>query len=171
MTLEILAIIIALLIIIWAIFFFIYMVKSIFFSPKRAPYISTFDRHIELMKQLDIKPKTNLVDLWCWNGKALRFFMKNFKLNEADGYDINRFAIYKGKWINKRQKHANITLNRSDFSRADLKKYDYIYVYLRDTQLEDIEDWIWKDKKDWAIIIIDDKGNPKVEDKKAIPKT
>ncbi|MBR6908637.1 hypothetical protein IKN40_09540 [bacterium] len=74
--------------------------------------------------------------------------MKNFKLNEADGYDINRFAIYKGKWINKRQKHANITLNRSDFSRADLKKYDYIYVYLRDTQLEDIEDWIWKDKKD-----------------------
>ena len=59
MTLEILAIIIALLIIIWAISFFIYMVKSIFFSPKRAPYISTFDRHIELMKQLDIKPKTN----------------------------------------------------------------------------------------------------------------
>ena len=79
--------------------------------------------------------------------------MTNFKLNEADGYDINRFAIYKWKLINKRQKHSNITLNRSDFSRADLKKYDYIYVYLRDTQLVDIEDWIWKEKKDWAIVI------------------
>lgn len=150
---EIIAIIIAVVVIIWAIVFFVYMIKSIFFSPKRAPYISTFDRHLELMKQLDIKPKTNLVDLWCWNGKALRFFMKNFKLNEADGYDINRFAIYKWKLINKRQKHTNITLNRSDFSRADLKKYDYIYVYLRDTQLEDIEEWIWKEKKIWTIVI------------------
>ena len=150
---EIIGIIVAILIVIWAITFFGYMIKSIFFSPKRAPYISTFNRHLDLMKQLDIKPKTNLVDLWCWNWKALRFFMTNFKLNEADGYDINRFAIYKWKLINKRQKHSNITLNRSDFSRADLKKYDYIYVYLRDTQLEDIEDWIWKEKKDWAIVI------------------
>ena len=43
--------------------FFCFMLKSIFFSPKRAPYISTFDRHLDLMKQLNIKPKTNLVDL------------------------------------------------------------------------------------------------------------
>jgi hypothetical protein len=153
MNTEIIALILIILVLIGTIIFFWYILKSIFFSQKKAPYISTFDRHLELMKQLDIKPKTNLVDLWCWNWKALRFFMNNFKLNEADGYDINRFAIYKWKWINKRQKHTNIKLNRSDFSKADLKKYDYIYVYLRDTQLEDIEDWIWQDKKDWAIVI------------------
>ena len=147
------AIILVIAVAIWTIVFFCYIVKSIFFSPKKAPYISTFDRHLEIMKQLDIKPNTKLVDLWCWNWKALRFFMKNFKLSEADGYDINSFAIYKWKLINKRQKHKNITLTKSDFSRADLKKYDYIYVYLRDTQLAAIEDWIWEEKQDKTIII------------------
>ena len=63
MTPEITACIIAILIVICVFIFFGYMIKSIFFSPKRAPYISTFDRHLDLMKGLDIKPNTNLVDL------------------------------------------------------------------------------------------------------------
>jgi hypothetical protein len=67
MNTEIIALILIILVLIGTIIFFWYILKSIFFSQKKAPYISTFDRHLELMKQLDIRPKTNLVDLWCWN--------------------------------------------------------------------------------------------------------
>jgi len=105
------------------------------------------------MKDLEIKPDTTLIDLWCGDGKALRFFIKEFKMKHATGYDINRFAIFLWKILNKREKIWNITLIKSDFSKANLKDYDYIYIYLRAEQMEKIENRVFENKKEDAIII------------------
>ena len=150
---QILSYIIIIILVVFAVVCWCYIIKKIFFSKNEAPYISTFNRHIELMKQLDIKDGSNLVDLWCGDGKALRFFVTNFKIKKADWYDINRYAIFKGKLINKKEKIKNINLYLWDLTSCNIKNYDYIYLYLRDTQLEIIEDWVRQDKKSTSIII------------------
>jgi len=105
------------------------------------------------MEQLQIKKGSTMIDLWCWDGKVLRFFSKNFWIKSGDGLDINWFAIIKWKIFNKYYKIDNVHLYKKNFFGADLKKYDYIYLYLRDTQLECMEDWIRKEKNKDCIII------------------
>lgn len=82
----------------------------------------------------------------------LRFFVKNFSL-KATGYDINPFAVYLAKIINKTQWYNKIKIIKSDFVFADLSDFDYIYIYLLPKQLASIEDWLRENKKKNALII------------------
>lgn len=139
--------------IIATIYCFIYVINVSLSKSKKAPYIPTFDRHLTIMKKLNIKPNSTMVDLWCGDGKALRFFSTEHHIKLWEWYDINPYAILKGKWLNKRRKITNINLYKKNFFDIDLKKYDYIYLYLRDSQLAIMEDWIFSDKKKETIII------------------
>ena len=103
------------------------------------------------MKKLELQKWKKIVDLWCGDGKALRFFEKEFWLKWV-WYDINHFAITYGKILNKLLK-SNIKLYRQNFIWIDLQKFDYIYVYLFPEFMEKIEDWIFEDKKKDTIII------------------
>lgn len=141
------------LIVLGLLFLYFYFLTPLFFKKKKAPYISSFDRSLNLMKFLEIKPHTTLIDLWCGDGKALRFFVKEFNLKQATGYDINRFALSLWRILNKRGKIWNITLIKSDFLKANLKDYDYIYIYLRAEQMEKIENRVFENKKEDAVII------------------
>jgi len=131
-----------------------YMLVGLFRKTKAAPYISSFDKEINLMKEhLKLTKGKNLVDLGCGDWKAMRFFVKEFGL-KCEGYDINIFAVILGKILNKIYSYdKTIKLIKSDFLKVELGKYDYIYAYLLPIQLASIEDWVWKNMKKDALII------------------
>ena len=149
----ILSFIILLITITLVVWFLVFMFKSLFVPSKTAPYIWSFKRHLELMKHLKLKKWTTILDLWCGDGKALRFFYKNFDIKYCTGYDINPYAIIIWKIINKLFWYKNIKLHQNNFLNSNLKWYDYIYVYLRPSQLAKIEDRLRKNKDKDSIII------------------
>lgn len=149
----ILAIILLLISLTLIIKFLITIFKPIFIKNRNAPYVWSFKRHLELMEKLSIKDNWSLLDLWCGDGKALRFFDKNFNLRKLVWYDINKYAIFLGKILNKILWHKKIDIKLKDFTKWEIKWYDYIYFYLRPSQLARIEKRV-REKKDKNTIII-----------------
>ncbi len=147
----ILLIVIIIGLVIWFIFFAFF---GIFKKTVSAPYISSFDKDILLMKNnLSLEKWKTLVDLWCGDAKALRFFVKTFGI-VGYWYDINNFAIFFGRTLNFLLGFSNtIFLFKKNFLNIDLSQFDYIYLYLFPQQLVVIEDWIWKTMKEDAVII------------------
>ena len=136
-----------------AIWFTLLMLWPIFTRYKKAPYVPSFNYHLNLMKKwLKLKRWAKLIDLGCGDGKALRFFTQNFWL-QCEGYDINPVALRYGKVINRRKGIKNIKMIKARFEKADLKKYEYIYTYLFPNQLADIEKRVFSNISDKAIII------------------
>ena len=153
-TMLLIFICVLLLILIVVVVYYLFNVMRLLFSTtKKAPYIPSFNRQLELMKQLKLKKNSTIVDLWCGDGKVLRFFSKEHKIKLWEWFDINSYAIFKWKILNKRHNIANVNLYRKDLFKVNLKKYDYIYVYLWATQLVVMEDWLWKEKNKDTVII------------------
>ena len=124
----------------------------VFRKDKSAMYVPSFDRHIRLMKQLKLTRGKKLVDLWCGDGKAMRFFTQQFGL-QCDGYELLSFPYCYGKLLNLFLWYPQIHLYKQNFLQADLKRYDYVYVYLLPNQMADIESRIFQNIKFDAIII------------------
>lgn len=125
----------------------------LFKKDKSAMYVPSFDRHIKLMKEhLTLVRWKRLVDLWCGDGKAMRFFFRTFGV-QCDGYEIQYFPHLYGKILNRLFGYPDLRLLKKDFLLADIHVYDYIYVYLLPTQMAAIEDRIFKHMKADAIII------------------
>lgn len=82
----------------------------------------------------------------------MRFFSKTYNL-VGDGYELQGFPYRYGKLLNHLFGYTTITLSNKNFMLADLKRYDYIYVYLLPQQLAHIESWIFKNITDDAIIV------------------
>ncbi len=124
-----------------------------FKKDKSAMYVPSFNRHIRLMKKhLKLTRWKKLVDLWCGDGKAMRFFADSFGL-QCDGYELQCFPYYYGKLINYVLWYPQLKLYKKDFSQANLKRYDYIYVYLLPNQMAEIEQRIFNHMSHYAIII------------------
>jgi len=124
-----------------------------FKKDKSAMYVPSFNRHIRLMKNnLKLVRGKKLVDLWCGDGKAMRFFVREFGLH-CDGYELQRFPYLYGKLINWLFWYKKLNLYKQNFFQADLKRYDYIYIYLLPQQMAEIESRIFKNIKTDAIII------------------
>ena len=124
-----------------------------FKKDKSAMYVPSFNRHIRLMKNnLKLVRWKKLVDLWCGDGKAMRFFFETFGL-QCDGYELQRFPYLYGKLINFVLWYKKLKLYKQDFSQANLKRYDYIYVYLLPIQMAAIEPRIFKNMNPTSTII------------------
>ncbi len=139
------------LIMIFLLWFLSYIVISSILPSKRAPTISSFDKDLNILKQLSLLKWKKILDLWCWNWKVLRFFEAEFDLI-WEWYDINYFAIKWWKILNKIH-HSKTKLVWKNFFEADLAKYDYIYVYLLPQQMAYVEDWIFGHIRQDTIII------------------
>ncbi len=149
----IIAIILTIVVVFFATSYIFFILRSIFQPRKRAPYVGTFKRHLILMKQLQITKNSTMLDLWCWDWKALRFFSNTHKIKSGTGYDINPYAVIRWKIINILTWNKDIALYHKDFLHVDIKGYDYIYLYLRTKQLSNIEDRIRQNKDKNTIII------------------
>lgn len=150
---KFLTITIYLIVFFWASFYLI----SSFIATIRAswvPYVPSYDEDLARMKEkLKLKSGKTMIDLGCWDGKALRFFVKNFWISKWVGYDFNSSAIVYGKILNKFYKIDNIELHKWNFLKVDISNFDYIYVYLLPEYLEKIEDFVFSNMRDDAIII------------------
>lgn len=141
------------LVVIGSIRFVILLLWPMVSDMKKAPYVPSFNSHLKLMAQhLKLTKWKKILDLWCWDGKALRFFVQTFWL-KGEWYDINPFAIRYGKIINYLKWIKWIKFTKSKFEAADLSKYDYIYTYLFPNQMAQIEDRIFLNIKKETIII------------------
>ena len=153
-TLKIILLMLFLVIILWFVVFAIVLVLwPLITWFKKAPYVPSFDYHLRVMKKhLKLETWSTIVDLWCGDGKALRFFSKEFWLKWI-GYDLNPFVILYGKLIDRLFGYKHIKLIRSNFSKAQLARYDYVYVYLFPNQLIAIEDRMFENISKDCIII------------------
>ncbi len=145
------------LLLLFVIFFAVWIVYELvlfmFTKPTSAMYVPSFDRHIKLMQNhLHLIRWKKLVDLWCGDGKAMRFFAKEFGL-QCDGYELQFYPYRYGKLINWILWYPHVHLYRKDFSQANIKHYDYIYVYLLPQQMAEIEPWIFQHMNAHTIII------------------
>jgi len=131
--------------------FSFYLFVSCLLPSKRAPFVSSFAKDLKLMKQLNLIRWKKIVDLWCGSSRALRFFKSEFWLI-WEGYDINFFAIILWKLLN-RIKWFKINLFWKNFFQADLKKYDYVYIFLLPLQLAYIEDRVFDNINKNCIVI------------------
>lgn len=115
------------------------------------PYVNSFDSDISLIKDnIELDKTKRMVDLWCWNWKALRFFNNNFWLENLYWYDINLYSILLWKVINFITGKKFIKIYLKDFRDIDLWKFEYIYIYLFQDKYEE---YILKNAKKWTIII------------------
>lgn len=58
-----------------------------------------------------------------------------------------------GRFLNFLLKNKEIRLIKSDFKKADLARYDYVFLYLFPEQLHDIEKWVFAHVRKDTIII------------------
>ncbi len=153
MILKITLLIVLLLAVLWLTIFAVILVLGPMVTGfKKAPYVPSFDSQLKIMKKYLILEKwAKIVDLWCGDGKALRFFSKEFGLI-GTWYDLNPFVIWYGKMINRLSRYA-IKLIRANFKQAQLKRYDYVYLYLWPQQLISMEDRVFEHIGKDAIVI------------------
>lgn len=150
---EIALFILLFVILFWALRVIFNLLVFLFKKHPYTMYVSSFDRHIRLMKNgLHLVRWKRLVDLGCGDGKAMRFFAREFGL-QWDGYEIQRFPYLYGKLLNRLWGYRYLTMHRKDFSHADIKAYDYIYLYLLPQQMAAIEDRVFSHMSHDAIII------------------
>jgi SAM-dependent methyltransferase len=124
----------------------------IFSKQEKAVYVGSFARDLRLMREhLHLAGGKRLLDLGCGDGKALRFFAREYGMT-GSGYDINSFAIVYGRLINFLRGYR-INLYHADFFQADLAHVDYIYLYLFPGQMESIEDWVFSHISKETIVI------------------
>lgn len=142
-------ILILILILIITIFYYLSFIKSLYLS--KVPYVWSFNRQLEIIKKVKIRKESKIIDLGCGDGKALRFFEKEFK-TKWFWVDINSFAIVYGKILNKIYK-SNVNLKKWNLLKENIKEYNYIYLYLFPEFMEKIEDWIFSSKSPETIII------------------
>jgi len=133
------------------VWFIIQLFVVMFAGWGKAIYAPSFDKDIALMHDLDLQSGKTIIDLWCGDGKALRFFARRYGLKGL-WYDCNLQAIRYGKLINFLTKQS-VRLIHSDFSAADFGQADYIYLYLFPEQILDIEDRVFSSIKKGTVVI------------------
>lgn len=150
---SLILLIVLFLIVLVLIFFVCLLLWPIFTWFKKAPYVPSFDTDLLLIKKhITFKKWDSIVDLWCGDGKVLRFFSQYFWLKGV-WYDSNPFVIFYGKILNIVFGYKDIRLVRSDFVHANLDYYDYVFLYLFPEQVLDMEDWIFSSVSENTIIL------------------
>lgn len=119
------------------------------------PYVPSFDKDLALMQDnLWLNKDKTLLDLWCGDGKALRYLIKNYALKSWTGYELSRHARLLGKFLNWKNAVKNVKLIHQSFYNADVKKYDYIYCYLMPFVMENMEEWLKKNIGKNTVVIV-----------------
>lgn len=142
--------------------FFVWKIGYSFFSNawryrKLPPYVNSFGYHLRLLDKYNWKSGSTITDLGCGDGKTLRYICNRFGMQRWVWYDLNTFAIWYGKFVNKLYRlfgiRNDITLINNDIYSADIRWSDYIYIYLFPDFMADMEDRLWSSCDKWTIII------------------
>jgi len=144
-----------LLIIFFIIFTTLYVMSLINVLVYKVPQVSTFNSDLKILREVfwnyELKWK-KIVDLWSWTWKIIRLLEKEFKM-KSTWYEIDLSNTLIAKVLNKIFK-SKAEVIKWNYFNADLKEYDYIYLYLFPELIEKLEKKIWKDAKKWTIIFV-----------------
>lgn len=133
-----------------------WLVCLIYAQALGAPTVySNSEAIIDAFKLANLKPKELVVDLGCGNGKSLIIAAKKFG---AKGVGVERspycFLIAKMK-VFLAGENKNIKIIFGDFKKAEsyIKKADVVYLYLLNSVLKNIEDWLFSNIKNNARVV------------------
>jgi len=145
-------IIILIILLVWTGLYFMSLINYIRF---KVPQVSTFSSDFKVLK--DNLWKYNLewkkiADMWSGIGKVIRFVEKEFWA-KSTGYEIDLSNVIIWKILNK-VFWSKSKIIKWNYFEADLKKYDFIYIYLFPCLMEKVEEKIFSDAKKWTIIFV-----------------
>ncbi|MBP6910692.1 class I SAM-dependent methyltransferase [Patescibacteria group bacterium] len=116
--------------------------------------MNTYFKHRKLiLDNIHLKKGSSILDLGCGDATMLRLFVKRFSCAKAVGYDLNGRAIRLGRFLNRFHGLLNITLMQDNLRKANLKGFDYIYLFLYPEFVADLEDRIFREVDTGTIII------------------
>ncbi len=123
-----------------------WQINLIYATIKGAPIVYSSEiAVIDCFKLVKLKKGELVVDLGCGSGKSLIIASEKFNAKGV-GVEISPYAylLARTKKIFRRQKNYDIIFG--DFKKAEpyLKKADVVYLYLLNSVLENIEDWLFK---------------------------
>ena len=121
-----------------------------------APTVYSSDQAItDALESAELKKGELVVDLGCGNAKSLIIAAKKFG---AKGVGVERspYCFVKSKlniWLAGESK--NITILLGDFKRAEpyIKKADVVYLYLFNSVIINIEDWLFDNIKKSTMVV------------------
>jgi len=145
-------IIILTILLVWTLLYFMSLINYFRF---KVPQVSTFSSDFKVLK--DNLWKYNLewkkiADMWSGIGKVIRFLEKEFWAKPT-GYEIDLSNVIIWKILNK-VFWSKSKIIKWNYFEADLKKYDFIYIYLFPCLMEKVEEKIFSDAKKWTIIFV-----------------
>jgi len=145
-------IVLLVLLVIWAFMYSLSLFNNIRYI---VPQVSTFKSDFEVLRKglakYDLKWK-KIIDLGSWIWKWIRFFEREFGM-KATWCEIDLSNTLIAKFLNKIFSSKSKVIKWNYF-KVDLKKYDFIYVYLFPELMEKVEEKIWSDSKKWTIIFV-----------------
>ncbi|TSC92953.1 MAG: hypothetical protein Athens101428_767 [Candidatus Berkelbacteria bacterium Athens1014_28] len=121
-----------------------WLLSHIFSTLFYVPYVNASEKAIkDALELANLKKDEILLDLGCGRGDVLKIANEKFKVS-AIGYEISPFPYFLAKF--RLRKVKNVRIHRQNFLKAtdDIKKADVIYLYLLNSILEEIEDWLFE---------------------------
>ena len=107
---------------------------------KGAPYVTTSGEKLKTMLKLAaLKKSDRVVDLGSGDGRLLFAAAKVVK--EVKGFEINPFVYQKSlkNWKKYHSEEKNIEIEKKNFMKENLSKYDVVFVFGIDYLMQDLE--------------------------------
>lgn len=118
----------------YTLYLFIWLIftRSVPFVPLSKKQLKTISANIKL------NPEDKIIDLGCGDGRVLRMFEKQ-GAKDLTGYEINFWTYLLAKIRNKLQK-SKAKIYFKDFKKINLSKYNIIFCYLSNYQMNSLKE-------------------------------
>jgi len=127
----------------------VYTLSLIYSSFKGSPYVPTSKKRIkEILKTADLKKGKLFIELGSGDGRIVRTAVNQYQV-KGIGVDINPLLIFWAKILGSK----NIDFKVEDIFKTDLRKADYLYIFLMPKLIEDLKEKLEKELKKGTVVI------------------
>lgn len=109
----------------------------------RVPYVATPDWAIEHVAAL-AKDARTIADIGCGDARVLLAIEQNNSSATLTGYEAQWWPFFRAKW---RTRGSRVKILRDNFWTADLRHYDFIFLYLLDDIMPKLEQKLRRELK------------------------
>jgi len=148
-----------LLLLLFLIIMSVYTLSLIYSSIMGSPYVATRKKRIEeILKEANLKKGKTFVELGCGDGRIVRTAVKHYQVKGV-GIDINPLLIFWAKILtrlsfrSRRHVGGKILFKTENIFATDLRKADYVYIFLMPKLIERLTLKMDKEVKKGTIVI------------------